>query len=192
MHFMGEEEHTGGTPSRTTLLNKAGGHRDLPLPAHRAVCPAALDQAAASPPADGHWAPAAAAAAAAAFPASPQRSECCRGACWKTGAASCGRCFHNNQGTAISAVLQRDNFESYKMATLLAQRLESQCQGSWSEWEGESTCQPISEPLNQQNVVIKPGHNANITVLKWLLNKVLQTEMVPEGKLEHLRIKQEQ
>lgn len=128
MHFVGKEEYTGGAFAE----QGRGPIWDLLLPARTAVCLAAPDQAATSPPAAGRSAPAAAAAAAAAFPASPQRSECCRAVYWKMGAASCAHCFHNSQGTAISAILQINKFESYEIATLLAQKLERQYQDSRS------------------------------------------------------------
>lgn len=121
---MGEEEHTGGHSLGPRCWARPQARQDVPLPAHTAVVPDAPDRAAASPPAAGRWAPAAAAAAAGAVPASPQRSACCRGACWRMGAASCGRCFHNSPGTAISAVLQRNNFESYQIQQHYQQRNE--------------------------------------------------------------------
>lgn len=105
-HSVGKEERTGGA-----FAEQGRPIWDLLLPARTAACPAAPDPAAASPPAAGRSAPAAAAAAAAAFPASPRRSECCRGACWKTGAAFYAHCFRNSQGTATSAILQMNEFK---------------------------------------------------------------------------------
>lgn len=150
MHFVGKEEYTG----RAFADQDRGPIWDLLLPAHTAVCPAAPDQAATFPPAAGRSAPAVAAAAAAAFPASPQQSGCCQAVCWKTGAASCAHCFRNSQGTAISAILQINKFESYEIATPLAQKLERHTR-ILGLCKMKSIRHTISELPNQQNAAIK-------------------------------------